>query len=746
VYKVSVAGKIGGASGPTVEIGDTIYCSADTVAGTHAAVGSKWDILQVDFETLAASRIESLELGTATYDDLQDYINVTQSGGRISGGVLSAHSPANGTVDVSALKGFIKTTDSDIAETRFFDLAAAASVALTDNATNYIYVDYNAGTPRILVATDRTTIKLTNQFTLGQAFRAGNDVEVLQSGINTFNRTRKTHERWIDTFGGISYASGINVSATGLKPAITAGILYAGSNKILIDAKDCNTSGTFDSYYWNPTTSAWVITTGQTAIDVTNYNKTDTGTGLAALTANKYGVHWLYVCPDGYLYVLYGKGDYTLTQAQAATVATPIPNYISQWAKLAAKIIIQKSATSLYSITMAWSTQFPVQTPGDHNALAGLQGGTTDQYYHLTDAQNTQISGVGIASGTLATQFIYVDKAATGTGTGVNWTNAFTTIQAAVDSLPAVIAHAVTIYVRKGSTAYDETVTIQRLVGAGLITLQGEYYTNNTAVAANGTGNGKFGLNAADTWVAAGDIVYLSKASAYDIILDTVASVDGSEVTLTTSTATITTDYRYVIVRTVINAVSATSTTNLTVSGLNITTTGTCVSITGCTVYNVTSCIVESTAGTGIAISGGSGTITGGLVYYGGGSTQSCVQVLYNAYVVLNRVGVFTNALTTSTGRCSLLVGYESAVNLNTGCTIKHGASSTAFAIKASGNSYVSLNIVYIDGTSGSSIPTALWAIGGATITYISLTLGSNITTAKDPANWAATTDGSYIQ
>jgi hypothetical protein len=48
-YKVSVAGKIGGASGTTVEVNDTLICTTDsTSAGTQAAVGSNWVILQTN--------------------------------------------------------------------------------------------------------------------------------------------------------------------------------------------------------------------------------------------------------------------------------------------------------------------------------------------------------------------------------------------------------------------------------------------------------------------------------------------------------------------------------------------------------------------------------------------------------------------------------------------------------------------------------------------------------------------------
>ncbi len=50
-YKVSVAGKIGGAAGPDVNAGDLIVCQVDSSpSGDHATVGSNWFIIE---ETLA---------------------------------------------------------------------------------------------------------------------------------------------------------------------------------------------------------------------------------------------------------------------------------------------------------------------------------------------------------------------------------------------------------------------------------------------------------------------------------------------------------------------------------------------------------------------------------------------------------------------------------------------------------------------------------------------------------------------
>jgi hypothetical protein len=51
LYKISVAGKIGGASGPNVEAGDTVYCITDaSAAGNHATVGANWAITQVNLD------------------------------------------------------------------------------------------------------------------------------------------------------------------------------------------------------------------------------------------------------------------------------------------------------------------------------------------------------------------------------------------------------------------------------------------------------------------------------------------------------------------------------------------------------------------------------------------------------------------------------------------------------------------------------------------------------------------------
>lgn len=73
-YKVSVAGKIGGASGDDVEVGDVLICAVDaTSAGTKAAVGANWTIIQANINWNAAeasinSRVSTEEAARASAD------------------------------------------------------------------------------------------------------------------------------------------------------------------------------------------------------------------------------------------------------------------------------------------------------------------------------------------------------------------------------------------------------------------------------------------------------------------------------------------------------------------------------------------------------------------------------------------------------------------------------------------------------------------------------------------------------
>ncbi len=55
-YRITAAGKIGGSTGFTVEVGDTLICAVSSAAGNHATVAQNWIILQYNIDILPVSK------------------------------------------------------------------------------------------------------------------------------------------------------------------------------------------------------------------------------------------------------------------------------------------------------------------------------------------------------------------------------------------------------------------------------------------------------------------------------------------------------------------------------------------------------------------------------------------------------------------------------------------------------------------------------------------------------------------
>lgn len=98
VYVVSVAGKIGGASGTTVGVGDEYFAIADNAGGTEAAVGASWDVLRrtLTGALLAANNLSDVaNAGTARTN-----LGVPSGSGSSTGTNTGDQSPANPTATV----------------------------------------------------------------------------------------------------------------------------------------------------------------------------------------------------------------------------------------------------------------------------------------------------------------------------------------------------------------------------------------------------------------------------------------------------------------------------------------------------------------------------------------------------------------------------------------------------------------------------------------------------------------------
>ena len=318
-------------------------------------------------------------VGTPAYSSVQDYLQATRSAGRITGGVLTAHAGPNGTVDISEMEGMIFTTNALAGNFIFFKQpAATAGLALTDLSVNFVYLDWNGGTPQYLATTDRTTVNQYNQFIVGRCFRSGTSVEVqIATGFSVFNLQRRAQDRLITKYGNMDRVSGATVSqhATALRIQTDAGVFYSGNNQFTTTA-----ANTFKVWYrtgggaWTRSVSLTLFSAIFDGAAATVFTSFQNGTSIGTLTNNNhYGVYWIYLCPDGDLYVVMGDASYAnIGLAQAAAIPASLPPYCVNYAKLIGKVICKKSAVALYSVESAFVSTFTLSSAVDHASLFNL--------------------------------------------------------------------------------------------------------------------------------------------------------------------------------------------------------------------------------------------------------------------------------------------------------------------------------------------------------------------------------------
>jgi hypothetical protein len=354
------------------------------------------------------------------------------------------------------------------------------------------------------------------------------------------------------------------------------------------------------------------------------------------------------------------------------------------------------------------------------------------------------------ASSTTATQSIYVDKAATGAGTGVDWANAFTTGQAAINSLPAIINHAVTIYIRKGTTPYRETITIQRSIAGGSLEIRGEYYWYNQA-ATNATVN-RLVKAAADDFsaVEVGDVVFLmpysgtyqasSPSTSYvGTVTDVTNRASGYVTVSMGSSVTPTAGWQYVIVRTQMDGsddgttpvrnscfVITGATTNVLIRGLNLVRSNSFAINSTNAVLTVQNCILQACK-RGITISSSQfGSVQ--FCYIASTTTDSICALAQNL------VGaVADSALAGVKGGASIAISGSSVSRMS---IYRNHIKNHDYAIAvAASYAYLQRNFIDSDNTTG------IWATFGG---YVADGTG-NTNSATTPKNPASSTDWNFI-
>jgi len=340
-------------------------------------------------------------MGTPSYNDVQDWLNYTQSSGRITGGVLTAHAGPNGTLDISEMEGMIHTANTLGSPLIYFKKAAVASIALTDLAVNYIWITYTepAGVPTLTYSANAARpTEDYNVFVVGRCYRNGNTVEVVTTGQNIYNQYGRQQDRMLTKYGAMDHAQGgiLTAHATPLQMTVSNGIWYFGNSRI-----DTTGGSTFKVHYRSGS-ATWLESGALTLFsDIFNgaaatvYHYYQNGTTLTALPGNNYGVYWVFVDPAGDRYVILGTSAYAnVGLAQAATVPTVLPPELVDWSRLIGRIIIKDATAAFYSVESSFTTQFTLSAATDHASLANLTAADAHPASSITFTPNGTIAAV----------------------------------------------------------------------------------------------------------------------------------------------------------------------------------------------------------------------------------------------------------------------------------------------------------------------------------------------------------------
>lgn len=268
----------------------------------------------------------------------------------------------------------------------------AATLTVVDDATNHLYVDWNSGSPVYVMTTDRSVLNLSNTIPV---YRLLVQAGVVYAKLAFGAMGRSVGIRWLlrevrvtDPVGGV-VESGLTISESATRVVnIATGRAWFVLNYLVLPAIAQGGVGV-TSYLVHHTAGVWTKT------PITQYNNTqyDNGTNLVTLTNNRYAVNWIYRSFAGNeILILLGGGDYSAPAAIESLAPQP-PSYVNEFYDLRGRIIVQKNASTAYAIENRTPAGFQTSPVVSHNDLLGLQGGTTDEYYHLTAAQYASIGG-----------------------------------------------------------------------------------------------------------------------------------------------------------------------------------------------------------------------------------------------------------------------------------------------------------------------------------------------------------------
>lgn len=360
-----------------------------------------WDSVAID------------EIGAATVDDLKDLwaYNMDSNLSGVNGTDFAITDSGSGQIDIAAGKLFIRTTDSVTGNIVSYDYPGETNISVTtDPGTNWVYIDYNGGSPAAATTASISSINLNTQVVVGRVYRNGNDITVWNVGQYFSNYRTNDYKKDFEIYGA-QRASGLVLEETGTRNVtVTAGVFYCSHNRVTTSAIDTSGADTFDE--WNSSASTSADSTGETQIDNTQYWN---GAALATLGNNRYGTRFMYVDLEGNLHMQFGESNSNqLGGALAEPVPTP-PAFLRDFAIYIGRIVILKNDSVFTAITNPFESEEQGAIVTEHDDLGTLT--FTDSGHTGTADTLAGFDGSGVATEYTESDYFLKDGSRAMTGT-----------------------------------------------------------------------------------------------------------------------------------------------------------------------------------------------------------------------------------------------------------------------------------------------------------------------------------------
>ncbi len=352
-------------------------------AGTLA-----WEDINYSDVYLDPSRIIG---NPTTVTSMEVFYDYTWSAGLFMGFDLTDN--GNGTVNIANGEGTLRTSASPTAPIMLLEVPGATNLALTDNSVNYIYVNYNSGTPVIEAGTSVADFNCLDKCILYVASREGNEVHYIDLSGNNVDANRNVRRRDFEV-GGITLGSGAKLAEVGQRYfSITAANFWLILSRVTTPIFNTSGADDFDLYYRNGS-GGWTKTTGQTQIDNLYY---DDGSGSPDTLRNKkYATRFIFLClseSGTHPVVVMGQVEHdSLAEAEQEAIPAVLPPEIYGVGKLIGIVTVKKGGNNFSSILNVSDVNLQTSVAATHNNLAGLQGGIADEYYHLSTADHLDLT------------------------------------------------------------------------------------------------------------------------------------------------------------------------------------------------------------------------------------------------------------------------------------------------------------------------------------------------------------------